>query len=580
MAAASLVASKYYAIAEASEYLVVTGAGIQDLEICKTKWVYPWQKCQKVSLKPFDIKLTLQAMTKEKLQFSLPAVFTIGPNVGPGDYDGKRQKGPSIESMRSFKKYAMLLTSNEGKTKNRTAPPSGEGHVQDIVRGIVEGETRVIVADMTMEEIFKERQIFKTKIIERVQVELDQFGLRIYNANVKELQDTPGSEYFAFLSRKAHEGALNQARVDVAEARMRGEIGEAEKQGRTKQEISRINAETAVKETQRKAEKAEADATLKIQTTNFDRDTRIAGINADRTAETKDAELMKHLNKKRAENELERLRATDVVKSQIAKESARERSDAEYYSKQKYADAERYKKIQEAEAFVASQEKNADADLYSKQKSADAYRYKTTQEAEAFQASKAKETDAEFYTRQKSADGQRYKTIQEAEASFVSHQKEADADFYRRKQQADAAFYSITKEAEAGLVARKKEAEGLIEMAKAYGQLANVMGGPQGLLQYMMLQDNTYEKLAKANAEAIRGLEPKITVWNTGENASAEAGAPIRNIMQSLPPLLSTINEQTGISPPSWLAQMDGNQNGPQEDGQLTKKQQILNGSH
>lgn len=65
-----------------------------------------------------------------------------------------------------------------------------------------------------------------------------------YNANVKELQDTPGSEYFAFLSRKAHEGALNQAKVDVAEARMRGHIGEAEKQGKTKQEVSKIDAET------------------------------------------------------------------------------------------------------------------------------------------------------------------------------------------------------------------------------------------------------------------------------------------------------------------------------------------------
>jgi len=47
-----------------------------------------------------------------------------------------------------------------------------------------------------------------------------------YNANVKELQDTPGSEYFQFLSRKAHEGASNQAKVDVANARMIGEIGE------------------------------------------------------------------------------------------------------------------------------------------------------------------------------------------------------------------------------------------------------------------------------------------------------------------------------------------------------------------
>lgn len=76
-------------------------------------------------------------------------------------------------------------------------------------------------------------------------------------------------------------------------------------------------------------------------------------------------------------------------------------------------------------------------------------------------------------------------------------------------------------------------------------------------MQYMMLQNNTYEKLAKANATAIQGLQPKITVWNTGEGSStADSGAPIRNLFQSLPPLLSTINDQTGIAPPTWLAQM------------------------
>ena len=46
-----------------------------------------------------------------------------------------------------------------------------------------------------------------------------------YNANVKELQDTAGSEYFKFLSRKAHEGASNQAKIDVANAQMIGNIG-------------------------------------------------------------------------------------------------------------------------------------------------------------------------------------------------------------------------------------------------------------------------------------------------------------------------------------------------------------------
>jgi hypothetical protein len=33
-----------YHIANANEYLVVTGAGIDDLHICKKAYVWPWQK--------------------------------------------------------------------------------------------------------------------------------------------------------------------------------------------------------------------------------------------------------------------------------------------------------------------------------------------------------------------------------------------------------------------------------------------------------------------------------------------------------------------------------------------------------
>lgn len=81
-------------------------------------------------------------------------------------------------------------------------------------------------------------------------VELDQFGLRIYNANVKELQDMGESKYFESLAKKAHEGAQSQAQVDVANARMIGQVGQAEKEGETKQRIAKINAHTAVLETE------------------------------------------------------------------------------------------------------------------------------------------------------------------------------------------------------------------------------------------------------------------------------------------------------------------------------------------
>ncbi|MCJ1316371.1 hypothetical protein MMC15_001692 [Xylographa vitiligo] len=444
-----------YHVSDANSYIVVTGGGVEDVKIVKKAWVYPWQKANVISISPFDFEIALQAMTIEKLQFSLPAVFTIGPDDEPS----------------ALRKYAMLLTGNaDGTPASRGATPTqtGRAHVQTIVKGIIEGETRVIVSGMTMEEIFKERQMFKTKIIENVQTELDQFGLKIYNANVKELQDTPGSEYFQFLSRKAHEGASNQAKVDVANARMIGEIGEAEKRGRTRQEISKIDAQTAVLETQRKSEKATADAELSTTQTKLNMQIKLAQIQASRQAESRDAELQRDVETKRAEMELERMRATDLVQSKIKRESAQQ---------------------------VA---------------------------------------DAKFYTDTKGADG----------------------TLYKQKQDAEAAYFRATKEAEATFFAKKKEAEGITEMAKAYGQMATVLGGPQGLLQYMMLQNNTYEKLAKANATAINGLQPKISVWTTGAEGATDASAPIRNLFQSLPPLLSTVQEQTGILPPSWMAQM------------------------
>ena len=96
------------------------------------------------------------------------------------------------------------------------------------------------------------------------------------------------------------------------------------------------------------------------------------------------------------------------------------------------------------------------------------------------------------------------------------------------------------KDAEAAYLAQNKESEGLMEMAKAYGALATVMGGPASLMNYLMLQNNVYEKLAVQNAKAINGLQPKINVWNTGNQEGVDSAAPIRNLFQSLPPLLST----------------------------------------
>jgi flotillin len=81
----------------------------------------------------------------------VPAVFTIGP------HDDKS----------SLEKYAVLLTGDsDGQVSQKGARTiaTGRNHVQDIVKGIIEGETRSIVSNMTMEELFNNRRLFKAQV--------------------------------------------------------------------------------------------------------------------------------------------------------------------------------------------------------------------------------------------------------------------------------------------------------------------------------------------------------------------------------------------------------------------------------
>ncbi|KAJ3330159.1 hypothetical protein HDU93_000530, partial [Gonapodya sp. JEL0774] len=263
-----------YIVASPTQFVVKTGFGITDMEIQKKCMVFPGQKYSILDVTPTNFPLNLHVMSAEKLEFQLPAVFTIGPKavlgavaggVGP-IASGKPVVVPEIDAgvdIASLKKYARLLASKS------------EVHVNEIVKGVIEGETRVIAASMTLEEIFKENRIFKENVIKHVQAELDHFGLIIYNANVKQLQDTPGSEYFSYLRLKTHEGAVNQAKVDVAEAKYRGDVGEKERQGLTRQNVARVEAETVVYENDRKEKVAGAAASLATKQAEFDRQVRI-----------------------------------------------------------------------------------------------------------------------------------------------------------------------------------------------------------------------------------------------------------------------------------------------------------------
>lgn len=472
-----------YRVASPSEFLVVTGYGIPDIKLAKKSWILPGQSCTVFDVSPVNYTFEVQAMSAEKLPFILPAVFTIGPRV---------------DDEQALLKYAKLISPHD-KLSN---------HTTELVQGIIEGETRVLAASMTMEEIFKGTKEFKQQVFEKVQLELNQFGLLIYNANVKQLVDVRGHEYFSYLGQKTQMEAANQAKVDVAEAKMKGEIGSKLREGQTLQNAAKIDAETKIISTQRQgegkkeeikvktevkvyenereAEVAQANAELAKKKAGWEREAQVAKVESVKAVALREAELQKEVERMNAVTRTEKLRAEFLSKASVEYET----------------------KVQEA-----------NWDLYKKQKAAEAILYERSKEAEAQKAM--------------------------AEAAYFARQQAADGDLY----------------------AKQKEAEGLVALAKAQGEyirtLLDALGGNYiALRDYLMINGGMFQDIARINAEAVRGLQPKISIWtndNGGPSATEGGNSALKEVAgvyRMLPPLFQTVNEQTGMLPPPCLGSL------------------------
>uniref|UniRef100_A0A803L5Y6 Flotillin-like n=1 Tax=Chenopodium quinoa TaxID=63459 RepID=A0A803L5Y6_CHEQI len=315
-----------YKIARPSEYLAITGWNIHDIKLAKKALILPGQRYVRVNVSPVNYTFNVQAMSAEKLPFVLPAVFTIGPRVNSDHHE-------------CLVRYAKLMAPHDMTSD----------HVHELVQGIIEGETRVLAATMTMEE----------------------------------LVDVPGHEYFSYLGQKTQMEAANQAKVDVAEAKMKGEVGAKQREGETEQNAAKIDAETKIISVQRQGEGKKAEVKVRSEVKIFENQ--------------KEADVAK------AKAELAALKAGWSKSAQLAE-----------------VEAEQAVSLRGAELQVEVEKKNAvqeaNKNLYNNQREADAILYKKQKQAEAEKAS----TDAAFYTRQQAADADLYGKKKEAEGISVA----------------------------------------------------------------------------------------------------------------------------------------------------------------
>lgn len=439
-----------YKTSRSHQWLVRTGFAIKDIQIGKKFIRFPFQNIDYINMTPKNYRFSVNSMSKEKMEFTFPAVFTIGP---------KNEE----DSLIKYSRYLLDQTTEE---------------TNNLINKIIEGETRSMASNLSIEDIFSGRTKFKTDVVDFVQIQLNQYGLEIYNANIEELRDADSSNYFKSLSKKIQSEAENRAKVDVSEQNKLGDIGKKERDGETRQQLAIIEANTTIIEYEKQEQIIKSKAVLEKTRAEQQLIINQANIKSENESLITKMKLEKEVESNRMEMEIERQRANELASTQVR---------AEMISK-------------EAEGTAQSQITLA---------------------------------DAEYYT-----------VVKKAEASLISRCKEAEGDLYAKQKEAEGFLEYKLKEAESINAIYKAQADGLEKVVKAFD------GNINGLLSYSMVDKGIYEKLAAANATAIQGLNPKITVWTHDPNQAMDV---IKNLGKTIIPMMDTITDQTKYELPDWL---------------------------
>lgn len=302
-----------YKVALANEYIVKTGVGINGATVHKKTLQLPFQTATKISMEPKPFHHIIdKAMSKEKIAFKMPVAFTVGPLDTP-------------EGLQNMIKSIIGVTADK---------------FDNLVLVAVAGACRRQAGTLELEHIFSDRTKFRDEVIDIINRELFSFGLNILTMNIEELEDMEGNEYFKYLRRRALEGAVNMAKIDVAEKQKEGDIGQKLYQSETRRELAELEKGAKVVENSRDIEVSKSNSDRDVAKVEYDRAVKVAQYEADAGAEKRRFELQCEVEEVRKKQEIERLRATDLSVADVNAEVTVRNADATALAKIRAAQAE------------------------------------------------------------------------------------------------------------------------------------------------------------------------------------------------------------------------------------------------
>ena len=552
------------------------------------------QDWKKMSMKPIQMKVTVDGIDSQAIPMHLPVVLTTAISQDKIIQQNAATRFLSAQS----------------------------GEIERQISEILIGETRAIMATMLIEEINADRNKFLTQVRESLEQELTKVGYELTNINISEITDD--ADYISNLGKKAATKAKANAEADIAEQTKQGNVkiantkkeeeiavaqAEKEKQvqvNATKQEqevkVAEINREKQIKLAEADKEREsgvaiqEAEKAANIAEAQADAESNKAKAMARQVASVAQAEA--EAESKKAE--FEATQTKNIAKANADAQAARNEAEA-----QKQVRIAKAKQEQEAETIKATQEKEAKAAEYESNKrqrkaeqdklagvaeqeakidvakarakaaqaEADAVKVGETAkvEAEMSVAKTKQERQLEVNKAQaKAAEEQlnateivpaqkaKEKAIIEAEAIKKQAELEAEAAKVRilREAEAEASKIQMTKEAEAEgerkrLLAQAEGAEAMalakakgiqqeaLAPAMAFERMIQAAGSPEMAVQWKMVDQ--YKGIAEAQAKALEHIQlGNVTVWGD-KNTGADFA---KSFVQNFAPVLSTINTE------------------------------------
>ena len=347
------------------------------------------------------------------------------------------------------------------------------------LRDSLQGNMREIIGTLTLEKINTDRDSFSDQVMQKASRDMEKLGIEILSCNIQNVQDENGliadlgAENTSLIKKNA-EIARAQAERDVAIAKAEADKAANDAKVESQTQIAQKQNELEIKQAELKitadTKRAEAEAAYEIQNQAQQKIIGTATVDAEIAKTTREAELKKQ-------------------EVEVAKQAL----DAEIRAK---ADAERYRKEQEAQAAL--------------------------------------------FQRQKEAEAKRYEQEQEAEAT----KKQAEATRYSKEQEA-AGIAAVGKaEAEAIQAKALAEAEGINKKAEAmekYGQAA--------VIEMVM---NALPEIAKNVAEPLSKVD-RITMYGDGNSAKL-----LQDIINGTTQVTEGIAQGMGIDIKAMLSGMLG----------------------